>query len=150
MMVRLRARFSLLFLLAAGTLCGAPADDELGAAEALIRWHIATQKLEASRGSARLFVSVEGKDLPAQAVEDLRDTGLEYFPHGDFKPSSQDVTVGSNWSLSIGKLVPRADGDYDVDWGYYCGMLCAASSTAVLHHDAGGWDVVKSELHWIS
>jgi hypothetical protein len=144
-----RLGFLLLAVIGAARSADAAVDNESAVAEALIRWHIATQKLERNP-AVRLYVSVDGQDLSAQAIQDLRDTGLEFLPQADFKPSDPGAHVGTNWRLHIGKMLLRTDGDYEVNWGYYCGTLCAANSTAIVHHDGSGWHVVKSQLHWVS
>lgn len=122
--------------------------DTSGAAEALIRWHVSTQKIRA--GEARFYVSVDGHDLPREAIAALKDTGIDFRPTNSFKPENPTQHVGADWRITIGPLVRRDDGDYEVQWGYYCGSLCAARSTAIVRHESSGWRVVSSAWQWIS
>jgi hypothetical protein len=44
----------------------------------------------------------------------------------------------------------RDDGDYDVQYGFWCGTLCASDHAAVLRHDGTAWHVVSSVMNSIS
>ena len=127
----------------------ADSDETLAAAQALLLWQVSTHKISPD-SSMHFSVSVDGHDLPPAAVEAMRRrTGITFAPGSAFVPEN-GATVGNFWNIGIGKPTPRSDGDYDLTWGYYCGMLCASGNTATLHHDATGWHVVESRMHWVS
>lgn len=89
-------------------------------------------------------------DLSGDAIRGLADTGLALFPGSAWEaPRSQEPT-GVTMRMGVGLPMRRADGDYNVQYGFYCGTLCASSHTAVLHHDAAGWHVVSSRMDAIS
>ena len=140
----------LLFLLSTLAFAGEPAvgDDTLGAAQALLLWQVSSNRISPT-SSMHFSVSIDGHDLPQPVVENLRrSTGIMFAPGSMFKAEAN--AVGKSWKIHIGKPALRADGNYELTWGYYCGSLCASSNTAILHHDSAGWHVIDSQLRWVS
>ena len=54
-------------------------------------------------------------------------------------------------SMTFGNFLRKSDGTMQVDYGYYCGPLCAGSYTAILKKNASGdWEVQSVETNWVS
>lgn len=89
-------------------------------------------------------------DLSAASIQQLSDTGLELMPGSTWTAPPSGTRVGPKISMGVGTPLRRADGDYDVTFGFYCGGLCGSGHTAVLRHDASGWRVVSAVMNMIS
>jgi hypothetical protein len=90
-------------------------------------------------------------DLPATAIAKTKIPGITILPAS----AAPTGTVGSSvkqgdYHIGIGIPLKRPDGNYDVTYGYYCGVLCAGSMTAVVSHDHWGWHIVSSRPNWVS
>lgn len=59
--------------------------------------------------------------------------------------------VESNWFMvmGVGLFMCWKDGDYDVNYGFYCGMLCVFWYVVVLYYDGKGWYVVLLYMNGI-
>ncbi|QNK01459.1 hypothetical protein [Dyella telluris] len=136
-----------------------PAPDLQGMAEALIRYQFDPQRTGAGASTrASYFVllqspdSSRGTDLAPEVVARLKRDGIETLPGSSWKPPEdpQHPVSPLQMQYSIGLPVRRADGNYDVSFGYYCGSLCAGSYKAVMKHDATGWHVVSTVMEAVS
>jgi hypothetical protein len=123
-------------------------DDTVAAAQALLRWQVSEHKIAAS--ATHYYVSVDQHDLPPEIAAALKDTGIDFLPGSAYKAAAPMPHVSHDWIISIGKAKRQPNGDYQIDWGYYCGTLCASGNTAILHRDASGWHVAESQMHWVS
>jgi hypothetical protein len=90
-------------------------------------------------------------DLPATAIAKAQIPGIKILPAS----AAPSVTAGNgatqgDYHIGIGIPLKRPDGNYDVTYGYYCGVVCAASITAVMSHDRWGWHIVSSRRNWVS
>jgi len=90
-------------------------------------------------------------DIPATAIAKAQIPGIKIFPAS----AAPSATVGSavtqgDYHIGIGLPLKRPDGNYDVTYSYYCGVVCAASMTAVMSHDHWGWHIISSRMNWIS
>jgi hypothetical protein len=90
-------------------------------------------------------------DLPATAIAKAQIPGIKILPAS----AAPSVTAGNgatqgDYHIGIGIPLKRPDGNYDVTYGYYCGVVCAASITAVMSHDHWGWHIVSSRRNWVS
>lgn len=134
-----------------------PPPDLQGVMVALIRYQATTQGgyLHANDRN-KLYVAMrppnQGKpiDLSPEAIRSLRDLGRTILPGSRWSSPANPGHIGSEMSMGVGLPRRRADGDYEVDYGFWCGTLCASSHTAVLRHDARGWRVVSSHMTSIS
>lgn len=132
-----------------------PAPDMQGMAEALLRQQMGKDAShQGNTPRARYFVSIpspDGKglaDLSPEVMARLRQDGIDTHPAGAWKQNEGHVPMDTR--LSIGLPVPRADGNYDVSFGYYCGTLCAGWYTAVMKWDGSGWHVVSTVMTAVS
>lgn len=133
-----------------------PAPDLQGVMMALIRYQVTAKDGYLRANPMPLYVALSWPDnrrrldLSADAIRQLADTGLNLFP-GSAKPAStKNAVENTEMMMGVGLPVHRQDGDYDVNYDFYCGNLCASSHTAVLHRDAKGWHVVSSRMNSIS
>jgi hypothetical protein len=141
--------FLIAFSLARATAAPNADQDEMDAAEALLRWQISSQQIS-SDGTTHFFVSVNGHDLPSAVIAKLEDTRLDFQPGSRFKLPDPPPGVGREWKIDIGKAELRSDGTYEIRWDYYCGTRCASGNTAVMQRDSSGWHVLSSHRSWIS
>lgn len=135
-----------------------PAPDLQGMAEALIRYQFDPQRAGAAASArASYYVRLQsldgsGVDLAPEVVARLKRDGIETLPGSRWKPPEDPQHPPSPLQMqySIGLPVRRADGDYDVSFGYYCGSLCAGWYKAIMKHDAAGWHVVSTVMQAVS
>ena|ERR1700754_1076852 len=90
-------------------------------------------------------------DLPATAIAKAQIPGIKILPAS----AAPSVTAGNgatqgDYHIGIGVPLKRPDGNYDVTYGYYCGVVCGTSITAVMSHDHWGWHIVSSRRNWVS
>ncbi|WP_213949498.1 hypothetical protein [Luteibacter sp. dw_328] len=90
-------------------------------------------------------------DLPAAAIARTQIAGITILP-ASAAPSAtaSDNAVQGEYHISIGLPQKRPDGNYDVTYGHYCGVMCAGSMTSVVSHDHWGWRIVSSRSNWVS
>lgn len=133
-----------------------PPPDLQGAMAALIRYQATAKDGYLRANHMPVYVSLSWPDdrrpldLSKEAIAQLADLGLTLFPGSAAPASAKNAASIGFMRMSVNLPLRRKDGDYDVDYGYYCGMLCASWHTAVLHRDAKGWHVVSSHMNAIS
>lgn len=131
-----------------------PAPDLQGMMVALVRYQATAKDGYVRANRMPLYVSMSWpdsglqRDLSADAIRQLVDTGLRLFP-GSAWPSGK-APMQQRMRMNVGLPMRRPDGDYDVQYGFWCGDLCASWHTAVLRHDARGWHVLSSNMEAIS
>jgi len=90
-------------------------------------------------------------DLPATAIAKTQIPGLTILPASAAPDAAAgNQAVQGDYHISIGLPQKRPDGNYDVTYGYYCGVVCASSMTSVVSHDHWGWHIVSSRSNWVS
>lgn len=89
-------------------------------------------------------------DLSPDSIRSLGETGLQLLPGSAWKAPHGGAQGHAAMRMGVGTPTRRADGDYDITFGFWCGLLCASSHTAVLRHGTSGWQVISSEMKWIS
>ncbi|TKR33527.1 hypothetical protein FCE95_04315 [Luteimonas gilva] len=133
-----------------------PPPDLQGAMAALIRYQAKPGGFLSGGNLASIYVSMhwpdarESLDLSSDAIRSLRDLRIRILPGSQWIPPAGNKHVGENASVNIGLPARRADGTFEVRYGYWCGSLCAATCVAVMRHDAAGWHVVSSEVESMS
>lgn len=132
-----------------------PPPDLQGVMIALIRHQLASKGYLASNRMP-LYVSLKSPkddsmiDLSPESIRALGDTGLQLLPGSAWKPPESGTHVGATMNMGVGTPTRRADGDYDITFGFWCGGLCASGHQAVLRHDVSGWHVISSVMNSIS
>lgn len=132
-----------------------PAPDLQGVMVALVRYQATAKDGYVHDNRMPLYVSMSWPDgtrqldLSADAIRRLAGTGLRLFP-GSAWPSGKPPPAPTMMRMTVGLPMRRQDGDYDVQYGFWCGDLCASWHAAVLRHDAAGWHVLTSNMQAIS
>jgi hypothetical protein len=133
-----------------------PPPDLQGVMVALIRYQLAAKDGYLHANRMPLYVGLswpEGTshlDLSSDAMHSLADAGLALFPGSAWKTPKGQAVEGSTMVMNVGLPMRRPDGDYDVQYNFYCGSLCASWHMAVMRYDAHGWHVVSSQMQAIS
>lgn len=85
-------------------------------------------------------------DLSTESIRDLGEIGVQLMPGSAWQLPPEGTRVGKAMSMSLGIPTRRADGDYDLKFGFFCGGACGSQHEAVLRHDTSGWRVLSSEM----
>ncbi|SEI44678.1 hypothetical protein [Frateuria terrea] len=131
------------------------APDLQGVMIALVRYQVTAEDGYLHANRMPVYVSMSWPDgsrkldLSPAAIQRLADSGLRLFP-GSAWPSGKAPPDATMMQMSVGLPMRRQDGDFDIQYTFWCGALCASWHTAVLRHDANGWHVLTSRMDAIS
>jgi hypothetical protein len=104
------------------------------------RWYVTVVNADGRRG-----------DPPPGVLAAIRTQGTELLA-GSKAPAidatSARLTRDVRWRIEA--PLRRADGNYDVNFSYYCGSTCAGGLTAVMSYDSRGWHVLSQQQQWYS
>jgi hypothetical protein len=104
----------------------------------------------------RYFVSVFGRDLELDLRNRLAAEGIEVLPGSAYvedlqmRTSVEGEVYFRNMEVHILSIEAAQDDTYRVRHGYYCGDLCAGSFDSYVKFEAGMWQVIRTNLLWIS
>ena len=92
------------------------------------------------------FVSVFGQDADAATLAKLQQLGIDAVPGSNYVPDastsrpqdSQGVYL-ENYQIYVSDIRHLASGVYRVEFGYYCGKLCAGHMAFRLRKEGGAW-----------
>lgn len=95
---------------------------------------------------AQYFVSVFGEDADVTTLAKLQQLGIEALPGSEYLPSnatprlqdSQGVYL-ENHEVYVSDIRHLASGVYRIEFGYYCGELCAGHLAFRLRKQSGAW-----------
>lgn len=133
-----------------------PAPDLQGVMIALVRYQAQAKDGYLRANPMPLYVSLNWPDgsrsidLSEAAIRQLAGIGQKVFAASALLAPSKGTPEATRMVMSVGLPLPRTDGDYDVYYGFYCGVLCASWHMAVLHWDGKGWHVLISRMTGIS
>ena len=128
-----------------------PALDLQGVMKAVLRHQLASGGYLASNRMP-VYVSIGSPrrdsviDLSPESIRDLGEIGRQFMPGSAWQPPPEGRRVGITMSMGLGVSTRRADGDYDLEFGFFRGGACGSRHEAVLRHDAAGWRVIFSEM----
>lgn len=133
-----------------------PPPDLQGVMDVLIRYQASNPKGYLHQNRMPLYVGMYWPD--GRPPLDLSEAEIHKLGHlvgaslhpASSKPKTDPRSAPAVMLMSVGLPLRRGDGDYDVQYGYYCGDLCASWWSAVLHHDASGWHLVSTQMNAIS
>jgi hypothetical protein len=115
-------------------------EEKIAATVALIRHELAREGFFGDE----TYVRMGEEDLPRDVAKSLSKPGHR------FHPASEQGGEHGMW-MSVANFLRKPDGTMQIDYGYYCGALCAGDSTAILKKNAAGeWEVVSTVVHWVS
>jgi hypothetical protein len=104
----------------------------------------------------RYFVSVFGRDLEPVLRERLAKEGIQVLPGSayveslEIRKSADGEVFYRNTEVQIYSIEAAQDHTYRVRYGYHCGNLCAGSFDSYVKFEAGMWQVIRTDLRWIS
>jgi hypothetical protein len=104
----------------------------------------------------RYFVSVFGRDLEPVLRERFAKEGIQVLPGSayveslEIRKSADGEVFYRNTEVQIYSIEAAQDHTYRVRYGYHCGNLCAGSFDSYLKFEAGMWQVIRTDLRWIS
>lgn len=128
-----------------------PPPDMQGVMKAVLRSQLASDGYLASNRMP-VYVSIGSPrgdraiDLSPESIRDLGEIGGQLMPGSAWQPPPEGMRVGATMRMGLGVPTRRGDGDYDLQFGFYCGSVCGSQHEAVLRHDASGWRVLSSEM----
>jgi hypothetical protein len=151
----LRSRIALLVLVVAVVTACAPTDQSFEIAAAVLM-HRNAQRDDFPSAPSVAFVSVVAdnepdEDMPTELLKRMSNCHIIYRPGSAC--SRQWHLAPSNGGCTLyGVSRPRRNwrGEIEVNWGYYCGVVCASGHRAVVEFDENKWRVVSDDMNWIS
>jgi hypothetical protein len=126
-------------------------DDYRDVVAATLKEYLQNNASEFPNHRAQYFVSVFGADADAATLAKLRQLGIEALPGSRYVPSattarlqdSQGVYL-ENFEVYVSAIKYLASGVYRIEFGYYCGELCAGHLAFRLSKQGDVW-VFKSK-----
>ena len=103
-------------------------DDYRDVIAATLKEYLQNNDSEFPNSRVQYFVSVFGADADAMTLAKLQQLGVESLPGSQYvsKPETDagDVHL-ENYEVYVSSIKHLAGGDYRIEFGYYCGELCA-------------------------
>lgn len=103
------------------------------------------------------FVSAFGEDADAATLAKLQQLGIDALPgsrymQNDTTHRSQDSqgVYLDNYQIYVSQLKHLANGDYRIEFGYFCGELCAGHFAYRLNKRDGAWAFTSQKALWAS
>jgi hypothetical protein len=100
-----------------------------------------------------VHISVNGKDPSPEFLARFKDSKRLIRPASEANREAmgkRSLMPSGKIIFSSGKIKWLSSANVKVDGGYYCGPLCASGEMFELRKRDGKWQVVKSEMEWIS
>lgn len=103
------------------------------------------------------FLSVFGEDADATTLARLQQLGVKALPSSQYVQhdaphrlqDAQGVYL-ENFQIYVSQLKHLASGDYRIEFGYYCGALCAGHFAYRLSKHDGRWVFTDQKALWAS
>lgn len=121
-------------------------DDYRDVVAATLKEYLQNNASEWPNHRNQYFVSVFGEDADAATLAKLQRLGVEALPGSSYVPSrktpefqdSNGVYL-NNAEVYVSQIRRLASGVYRVEFGYYCGELCAGHLAFRLRKQGGAW-----------
>jgi hypothetical protein len=121
-------------------------DDYRDVVAATLKEYLQNNESEFPNHRIRYFVSVFGQDADATTLGKLQQLGIEALPSSAYLPEdtkhrpqdSQGVYL-ENYQVYVSDIKHLASGVYRVEFGYYCGKLCAGHMAFRLRKQGAEW-----------
>jgi hypothetical protein len=121
-------------------------DDYHDVIAATLKEYLQNNESEFPNHRTQFFVAVFGEDADATTLAKLQQLGIEALPGSQYVPSgatphltdSQAVQL-ENFQVYVSNLRHLASGDYRIEFGYYCGELCAGHLAFRLRKQGATW-----------
>jgi hypothetical protein len=120
-------------------------DDYRDVVAATLKEYLQNNASEFPNHRAQYFVSIFGEDADAATLAKLQQLGIEALPGSNYVPDAtsrpQDVNgvYLENYQVYVSDIRHLASGVYRVEFGYYCGELCAGHLAFRLRRQGSGW-----------
>ncbi len=115
-----------------------------GMAATLIRSQLSAKTSYMAQNSGQaFFVSIGGQDIASDTATRLTGSGITVLP-------SSSWVDGKGMKMDIALPIPRPDGDFNVNYSFYCGIRCSSVHQAVMRHERHGWTLITSKMLMIS
>jgi hypothetical protein len=121
-------------------------DDYRDVVAATLKEYLQNNASEFPNHRAQYFVSVFGEDADATALAKLQQLGIEALPGSQYVPSETTARLQDsrgvyleNYQVYVSDIRRLASGDYRIEFGYYCGELCAGHLAFRLHKQCDVW-----------
>lgn len=102
------------------------------------------------------FVSVFGRDADADTLAKLQQLGIEALPGSSYitdatsRPRDSNGVYLENYQVYVSNIRHLASGIYRVEFGYFCGQLCAGHMAFRLRKQDGKWVFDSKKALWYS
>lgn len=132
-------------------------DDYRDVVAATLKEYLQNNASEFPNHRAQYFVSIFGEDADATTLAKLQQLGIEAQPGSNYVPDatasrpqdSQGVYL-ENYQVYVSDIRHLASGVYRVEFGYYCGKLCAGHIAFRLRKQDGKWVFDSKKALWYS
>lgn len=121
-------------------------DDYRDVVAATLREYLQNNASEFPNHRAQYFVSIFGEEADATTLAKLQQLGIEALPGSQYVPTNttprpQDAqgVYLENYQVYVSDIRHLASGIYRIEFGYYCGELCAGHFAFRLHKQVSGW-----------
>jgi hypothetical protein len=132
-------------------------DDYRDVVAATLKEYLQNNESEWPNHREQYFVSVFGADADATTLAKLQQLGVEALPGSRYVPSRKTPEFQdaqglylSNTEVYVSQLRRLANGSYRVEFGYYCGELCAGHFAFRLRKQDGVWVFTSKKALWFS
>lgn len=121
-------------------------DDYRDVVAATLKEYLQNNASEFPNSRVQYFVSVFGEDTDAATLAKLQQLGIEALPGSKYVPNnttprlqdSQGVYL-ENYQVYVSDIRHLTNGDYRIEFGYYCGELCAGHLAFRLRKQGDVW-----------
>ena len=121
-------------------------DDYRDVVAATLKEYLQNNASEFPNHRAQYFVSVFGEDADAMTLAKLQQLGIEALPGSRYVPSDTKARLQDsrgvyleNFEVYVSNLRQLASGVYRIEFGYYCGELCAGHLAFRLRRQGDVW-----------
>ena len=127
-------------------------DDKIEIIAALIRHDLSDPDsyLAANLRDFEFYLTIEGDDPSPEELLRLSTGTLSFSEGSAFPRPGINTDVGLHMRMSIHGIKRRISGGFEIEYGFYCGSLCASGNVAIVERVRGSWTISESRLLYIS
>jgi hypothetical protein len=132
-------------------------DDFRDIVAATLKEYLQNNESEFPNHRNQYFVSVFGEDADATTLAKLQRLGVEALPGSRYVPIDTTARLRDahgvyleNFDVYVSGIKRLASGVYRVEFGYYCGPLCAGHFAYRLRKQDGVWVFTSQKALWFS
>lgn len=131
-------------------------DDYRDVIAATLKELLQTNQSEFPNHRRQYFLSVFGEDADAMTLTKLQQLGIEAVPGSQYvknvthRPQDSQGVYLDTYEVYVSQLKHLASGEYRIEFGYYCGDLCAGHFAYRLSKHDGVWVFTGQKALWAS